>query len=106
MSLTAGARLVDAPDGAALHQRLSLTWRPASQWMFRVTDGTLQPTALTPGTAADRRFRGMEVQTERAVGSLHVNARAACQQMSDGMQSQVLHPAAVMLSLPLAMCSV
>jgi hypothetical protein len=101
LSMTAGARLIDVPGGAAFHERLALAWQPASAWTLRVTDGALRLASRAPNAAFVQRYRGMEVQTEHAAGSLRLQARLASQQMSDVLQSQVLHAAAVVLTVPL-----
>jgi hypothetical protein len=99
LSLSAGARLVEAQDGAALHHRLALAWQPIGAWAVRATDGALQlPTAGAPWA---RRFRGLELETEQTAGPLRVRARAASHEVSDVVQSQILHAAALTLALPL-----
>jgi hypothetical protein len=106
-SMTAGARLIDVPGGAAFHERLALAWQPGGAWTVKLTDGSLRPASpaslasLVPAAASVRRQRGVEVQTEQAAGDLRVQARLASRQVSDPLQSQVLHAAAVTLTLPL-----
>jgi hypothetical protein len=100
-SMSAGARLIDVPGGAAFHERLALAWQPGGAWTLTLTDGALRPASPAPSAASVRRQRGVEVQTEHAAGSLRVQARLASRQVSDLLQSQVLHAAAVTLTLPL-----
>jgi hypothetical protein len=102
LSVTGGARVVDVPGGAGLHERLALAWQPASAWTLRVTDGALRLASPAPNTASVQRFRGAEVQTEQAAGNVRVRARWLTQQVSDVQQSQVLHAGAVTLTVPLA----
>ena len=101
LSMTAGARLIDVPGGAAFHERLALAWQPASAWTLTVTEGALRLASPAPNAACVQRYRGVEVQTEHAAGSLRVQSRLASQQMSDILTSQVLHAAAVTLTVPL-----
>jgi hypothetical protein len=101
LSLTAGARLIDVPGGAASHERFALAWQPASDWMLRVTDGALRLASPAPDAVCVQRYRGVEVQSEHAAGRLRMQARLASHQLSDVLQSQVLHAATVRLDLPL-----
>jgi len=102
LSMAVGARVVGVPDGAAFHQRLALAWQPAGAWTLKMTQGALQQLAPpATGSACVQRFRGMEVQTEHAAGTLRLRVLAASQQVSDLQQSRVLHAAAVMLDMPL-----
>ncbi|HUG22343.1 hypothetical protein [Piscinibacter sp.] len=99
-SMTAGARLIHMPEGVAVHERLALAWQPAGAWKLRVTDGTLR-LAPAPNEVSVQRYRGVEVQTEHAAGGLRLQALLASQQVSDILQSQVLHAAAVTFTFPL-----
>jgi hypothetical protein len=101
LSMTAGARLVDMPGGAAIHHRVSLAWQPADDWTLKLTNGSLQPQVLVGGTAGVQRFRGVELQTERDLSVAHMVARVASHQVSDTTQSQALHAAALLVSVPL-----
>jgi len=100
-SMTAGARLIDMPGGTAFHERLALAWQPAAAWQLRITDGALQLASPTPDVAGAQRYRGVEVQTEHCAGGLHLQALLTSQQVSDILQSQVLHAAAVTFTVPL-----
>lgn len=99
LSMSAGARLVEAQGGAAFHHRLALAWQPTGAWALRMTDGALQ--LPTPGAPCARRFRGVELETEQTAGPLRLRARAASHEVSDVLQSQILHAAALTLAVPL-----
>jgi hypothetical protein len=100
LTMTAGARLIDASGGAAIHRRVSLGWQPAAAWTLKLTQGDVQSRS-SAATLPLHQFRGIEVQTEHSAGSLRLRARAASQRVSDPSQSQVLNVAAVTLAMPL-----
>jgi len=100
MSLTAGTRLIDVPGGAAFHDRIALAWQPSSGWTMRGTEGALRLASPAPNAPCVQRYRGVELQAEQAAGSLQWKARLASRQVSDVLQSQVLHAAAVNLTVP------
>jgi len=101
LSVTAGARLIDVAGGAAFHERIALAWQPAPAWTLRVTDGTLQLASSPAPNAPLQRYRGVEMQTEHVAGNLHLQARLASQLVSDTLQPQVMHAAAVTITAPL-----
>ncbi len=101
VSLTAGARLIDVPGGAAFHQRLSLAWQPVSDWTLRLTDGALRQVSPPVSGLRVQRFQGVELQTEQSAGILHVQAKLASQLVNDVVQPQVLNAASIALTAPL-----
>jgi hypothetical protein len=102
LSMAAGARVVDVPQGAAFHHRLAFAWQPDGAWTLKMTQGALHPLATqAAGGAWMQRFRGVELRTEQSVGSLRLRAVAAAQQVSELEYSRALHAAAVMLDMPL-----